>query len=366
MQSFQSYWQQYRPHLRATISLSLPVVVGQLGNVLMTFIDNLMIGYISYVHLSAASLGHGMFIVVAVLGVGLTMAIAPLVAEAHGANDLWRCGRLLRAGLIVGLSSGIVLGAISYFSADVLPYMGQPEADVVLAKPYLRILGWATVPMMLFLALKQFADGLSLTRVAMQITLIGLCFNTFANWLLIYGHWGFPRLELTGAGIGTLASRLVMFLLMWAYVAYHKRFKDFHLTLNWNRDLIPAIRKILQLGIPSGFQFFFEVGAFVGAAVMVGWIGSADRAAHQIVIQMASITFMVISGVSAGASIRVGNGLGRKDWTAVRQAGLAGVFLGAAFMLLSGIVFLLGRYVLPTFFVEEPTVLAIAAKLPYI
>ena len=363
MQSFHAFWQTYRSHFRATLSLSIPVMVGQLGTILMTFIDNLMIGDISYVHLSAASLGHGMFIIIAILGVGLTLAISPLVAEAHGAEDIGRCDKYLKGSLAIGLSGGIILGALVYLSGYLLPYMNQPEEDVRLALPYLQILGWATIPMLLFLVLKHFADGLSLTRVAMYITLVGLAFNTFANWLLIYGQWGLPRLELTGAGIGTLMSRTLMFVLMAAYISWHRNFAAFSLFKGWNASLIPLVRKILKVGIPSGLQFFFEVGAFVGAALMVGWIGSAERAAHQIVIQMAAVTFMVVSGIAAGSAIRVGNNLGRKDWLMVRQAGMAGVYLSAAFMALMGLAFVLGRNILPSMFVDEPFVLSIAAQL---
>ena len=363
MQAIQSFWQDYRPHFKATLSLSIPVMVGQLGTILMTFIDNLMIGDLSYVHLSAASLGHGMYIIIAVLGVGLTMAISPLVAEAHGARDLKRCDQFLKGGLLVGIGSGLLLGTLVYLSAFLLPYMEQPVEDVRLAQPYLKILGWATVPMLLFLVLKHFADGLSLTRVAMYITLIGLSFNTFANWLLIYGKWGLPRMELTGAGIGTFLSRMLMFVLMALYIARNRKFKDFRLFSGWKENLTPIVRKILKVGIPSGLQFFFEVGAFVGAALMVGWLGSAQRAAHQIVIQMAAVTFMIVSGIAAGSSIRVGNGLGRKDWLAVRQAGLSGIYLSAIFMLFCGVAFVLGRNVLPHMFVDEVFVLEIASQL---
>ncbi|MEM9720884.1 MAG: MATE family efflux transporter [Bacteroidota bacterium] len=363
MQVFQSFWQDYKPHFQATLSLSIPVMVGQLGTILMTFIDNLMIGDISYVHLSAASLGHGMFIIIAILGVGLTMALSPLVAEAHGANDLGRCDQYLKGGLAVGIGSGLFLGLLVYLSAYLLPYMGQPAEDVRLAQPYLKILGLATVPMLLFLVLKHFSDGLSLTRVAMYITLIGLCFNTFANWLLIYGKWGLPRLELTGAGIGTFLSRMLMFVLMAMYIAWNRKFKYFQPFSGWSKDLRSIIRRILKVGIPSGLQFFFEVGAFVGAALMVGWLGSAERAAHQIVIQMAAVTFMVVSGIAAGSAIRVGNSLGRKDRLGVRQSGLAGIYLSVIFMLFSGIAFVLGRNILPHMFVDEVFVLEIASQL---
>jgi len=363
MSQLQTFRNNYYPHFLATIRLSTPVVIGQLGNVLMGFIDNLMIGELSYVHLSAASLANGIFMIVVIIGIGITMAIAPLVAEVHGANQDSLIGDYLRNGVVVGLACGILLGLIVYFAAELMPYLDQPEEDVVLAMPYTKILSISVIPMMVFLAFKQFADGLSQTRIAMYITLIGLAFNTVANWLLIYGHWGFPRWELDGAGIGTLMSRLLMMTLMGTYVLYGRKFQRYEIQTGWKRFKGKYISKILEIGIPSGFQYFFEAGAFVGAALMVGWIGSAERAAHQIVIQMASISFMVILGVSAGSSIRVGNFMGKKNWVEVQRAGMAGIYLSILFMSGSSLVFLLGRYWLPGWFVDEPFVIQIAAEL---
>jgi len=363
MNYIQSFWDRYASHVKATIQLSFPVVIAQLGNVLMGFIDNLMIGELGYVPLSASSLANGFFIIIVIIGIGITMAISPLVAEAHGAEREDLIGDYLRNGTAVGVGCGVVLGLMVLFLTELMPYLDQPPEDVALAMPYTRILSASTLPMMVFLAYKQFTDGLSRTRVAMYVTLIGLLANTFINWLLIYGNWGLPRLELNGAGIGTLISRTIMAVLMGLYILKSPRFQAYGVISGWNRFKGRYIVRILKLGIPSGFQYFFEAGAFVGAALMVGWIGSAERAAHQIVIQMASITFMVVIGISAGATIRVGNNLGRKNWLEVQRAGLAGVYLSAAFMTCSAITFYLTRYYLPQWFVDETFVIEIAASL---
>lgn len=355
----------YRHHIRETLSLSIPVIIGQVGQYLMQFIDNLMIGQISYVHLSAGALANIFFFVLTILGLGITFAISPLVAEADGAKQNKKVGEYFVHGIWVSLFASVILGLAVYFGADLMFYMDQPGEDVELAYSYTQILSYSVFPMLLFLVAKQFADGLSLTRPAMYITLLGLGFNTFVNWLLIFGNWGFPRLELDGAGIGTLASRTFMAILMVLYILYHKRFKDYPLREGWLKLKWEPMKKILDIGLPSGLQYFFEIAAFGGSTLMIGWLtdGSANRAAHQIALQMAAMAYMVVLGFSAGASIRVGNALGRKDYVYVRYAGLAGILLAAVFMAMAGVVFLLGKDAFPTLFTDDPFVISVASKL---
>ncbi|MEM7368820.1 MAG: MATE family efflux transporter [Bacteroidota bacterium] len=359
------FWRKYVHHFRETFFLSIPVIIGQLGFMLMGFIDNLMIGDVGYIHLSAASLANSMFFFILVLGIGIVMAITPLVAEVHAAGDNKKVGDFFRQGSWVGLIVGIILGGLTFFSAELLPYLNQPPEDVALAKSYLQIISFSVLPLMLFRAGKSFAEGASLTRPAMYVVLAGLVFNVLANWLLIYGNWGFPRLELDGAGYGTLASRIFMMILMGAYLFTSKDFKAFRLLDGWHKWQTKVMRKILEIGLPSGLQYFFEVGAFVGASVIIGTMddGSVQRAAHQIAIQYGALAYMVVSGLAAGSTIRVGNALGRKDFVSVRRAGMAGIGLGAAFMLVSAIIFLFGRNILPALFAEDTRVLEIASVL---
>lgn len=355
----------YREHIRDTLALSIPVIIGQVGQYLMGFIDNLMIGQISYVHLSAGSLANIFFFVLTILGLGISFAISPLVAEAKGAGNNKKVGEYFVQGVWVALFASVILGLAVYFGADLMYYMDQPQEDVDLAYSYTKILSYSVFPMLLFLVAKQFADGLSLTKPAMYITLLGLIFNTFVNWLLIFGNWGFPRLELDGAGIGTLASRSFMAILMVLYILYHKNFKDYSLREGWLQLKRGPIKKILDIGIPSGLQYFFEVAAFGGSTIMIGWLenGSAYRAAHQVAIQMAAMAYMVVLGFSAGASIRVGNALGRKDYQNVRYAGLTGIYLAAVFMVVAAVVFFVGKDFFPSLFTDDPFVISVASQL---
>ena len=361
----QGFWRRYAHHFRETLILSIPVVIGQLGFMLMGFIDNLMIGDVSYVHLSAASLANSLFFFIMVLGIGIVMAITPLVAEVHAAGDEKKVRDFFQQGIWVSLIMGVVLLSLTFLSAELLPYLDQPPEDVELAYSYLHIISISILPLMVFRAGKQFAEGVSLTRPAMYVVLAGLAFNTLANWILIYGHWGFPRLELDGAGYGTLASRIFMMILMGSYLMIAPQFREFRLLEGWSKIKTGVMRRIMEIGLPSGLQYFFEVGAFVGAAVIIGTMedGSVQRAAHQIAIQFGALTYMVVSGIAAGSTIRVGNALGRKDPLNVRRAGMAGVGLGAVFMMFSAIMFLVGRNWLPTFFADEVQVLEIASVL---
>ena len=364
-QIYQHLTATYGKHFRETLKLAWPVVIGLMGFNLMGLIDSLMIGDLSYVHLSAAALANGMFIILTIIGMGLSFVLSPLVAEADASGQSQRVGDMLRQGTLVMLVAGVILSILVYFSSFTLEWLDQPEQDVVLAKTYLQILSISTMPLLIFMVFKQFSDGLSLTRPAMYVTLLGLVINAGANWVLIYGKFGFPRMELDGAGWGTLVSRIVMMIVLGIYVLSSKKFEAYQLKRGWTLVKPKIMRRIAQLGIPSGFQHFFEAAAFVGRTVIIGWMAdpSANRAAHQIVLQLATVSFMVVLGISAASTIRVGNALGHKDPIAMRQAGVAGVMLATTFMSMSALIFLFGKDFFPVFFNDNARVLAISAQL---
>ncbi|MCP3932085.1 MAG: MATE family efflux transporter, partial [Bacteroidetes bacterium] len=292
----------YAIHFRETIALSIPVVIGQVGTLLMNVSDNIMIGNVSYLHLSAASLANSCYIIITVLAIGAMNAIAPLVAESYGAKRDEKTGDFLFQGVYAAFFIGWISCGATYLFAELLPFLGQPEAEVELAQSYLRIISFSTPPMIIFLAYKQFCDGLSNTRAGMLITIAGLLLNILFNWFLIYGHWIFPRLELEGSAYSTLLSRF----LIAAIIIFHVHFgKKYHYYLQLSKRWIyqgSVVRQIMRLGLPMGFQIFFEVGAFAGATLMIGWLGNATeaRAAHQIVLNFAALSFMVSLGLGVG------------------------------------------------------------------
>lgn len=350
-------------HLRKTVRLSVPVVIGQLGIILTGVIDNMMVGWVSHEHLSASSLANALYFILVVISMGITNAIAPLVAESDAAENHDKSSAVLRQSVWLAVISSVVTMMLMEGSIHLMPYLRQPEGDVLLGSSYLRWVYLSVPPMILFLTYKGYTDGLSQTRIAMIVTLAGLVFNALANWALIFGRWGFPRWELDGAGVATLASRIFMLALVVLFVHLAKSGSRLSLsTGSWKPDW-RVMRRILGIGLPSGFQLFFEVGAFAGAVIIIGQIGPEARSAHQIVLNLASITYMVVVGISAGASIRVGNAIGRNDLKEARLAGNAGLFLGASFMSLSAIVFLFGKDLFPTWYNDHPEVLQISSEL---
>jgi MATE family multidrug resistance protein len=187
--------------------------------------------------------------------------------------------------------------------------------------------------------------------------------NAFVNWVLIFGNLGFPELALNGAGWATFASRVFMAIALMGFVMSNKFFKQYDVSFHYRSINWPIIKKILSLGLPSGMQYFFEVGAFSFAVVMVGWLGTKPQAAHQIAISLASISFMAVLGISVAGSIRVGNAVGMKDIQETRRAGFTASLLGASTMLVSGIVFILFRNFLPTLYVNDQEVISYASSL---
>ncbi|MEZ4684593.1 MAG: MATE family efflux transporter [Bacteroidia bacterium] len=339
---------RYAVHLRETLYLSVPVIIGQLGQVMMGVIDTKMIGALGPVPISAASLAHAMHILVIIISFGVCFMMASLSAEAKAQNNQSYLASLFKQGIITAILLGLVIMPINYFAAELFYVMDQPVSDIEPASSYLRILSWSIIPAIVFLMAKSFVDGLSITKPAMYVTLVGLVLNVGANWVLIYGKFGFPRLELDGAGYGTVFSRTVMALIMVGYVFWHKKLKSYT-SGSW-RAQWQVIRRVLKLGIPAGFQYLFEVGAFAGAAFLIGYLGSLPRAAHQVVITIASITFMVALGISSGASIRVGDAFGRKNIREMRRAGFAGLMLVVGFMGLMAVLFVILKEALPSLF----------------
>lgn len=350
-------------HIISTLQLAYPVIIGQLGIIMMGVVDSLMVGKLGAAPLAAASLGNGMAFIIMIIGIGVSYAVTPLVAIAVGAAKMEDCGVYFRQSLLVNSVFSIILAILIYFAADLIQYLDQPEEVQIHATSYMKILGLSAVPLLLFQSYKQFIEGLSVMRPAMIITLIANLVNAFANWLLIFGNWGFPALELDGAGWATFASRLFMALALMGFVMNNKFFKKYDVSFHYRSINLPVIKKILSLGLPSGFQYFFEVGAFAFAVVMVGWLGTAQLAAHQIALNLASISFMAVLGISVAGSIRVGNAVGMKDIAETRRAGFTASFLGASIMFFAGVIFILFRNFLPTLYVNDEVVISYASSL---
>ncbi|MCJ7552412.1 MAG: MATE family efflux transporter [Ignavibacteriaceae bacterium] len=353
----------YKDHFIKTLSLAFPVIIGQLGFMMMGVVDSIMVGRLGAIPLAAAALGSSITILIFIIGIGSSIAVTPLVAILVGAKRFEECGVYFRQSLIVNTIISLFLFLATYFSSYLIAIINQPIEVIPLAESYTRILAFSVFAMMIFQTYKQFIEGLSIMRPAMIVALAANIINAFSNWIFIYGNLGSPALGLDGAGIATLMSRIFMAVTLMFYVMKSKHFSAFDVSLNFNGFNFPVIKKILNLGIPSGFQYFFETGAFVFAIVMVGWIGANELAAHQIAINLASISFMMALGISQAGSIRVGNAVGQQNITEVRRAGFIASILGGSVMMMAGIIFITLNTFLPSLYIDDIKVIEIASVL---
>lgn len=354
----------FKKHFRTNLNLAYPVMLSHLGQIGVQVADSMMVGRATgHISLGAASVAGSFFSVFLVMGIGMSFAITPQVAQADGEKNSNKIMEILKHGVLVNSVFGLMLASILFFGKDGLWYFNQPEEVVVLAIPYLQVIAVSLFPFMIYQAFRQFAEGLGFTKQAMYITIFANLLNIGLNYILIFGKLGFEPMGLLGAGYATLISRVIMAGMMVAYVYFNHRFKDYWHGFTFGNISYPLIKKNLQLGIPMAFQLTFEVTTFGIAVIMIGWIGEIPLAAHNIALNMASITYMIALGISAAAMIRVGNQLGKKDYQTMREVALTSYIMAIVFMATAGIIFIVGRYYFPTFYIEDSTVINQAASL---
>lgn len=352
-----------RPHFRPTILLAYPVVLSQLGHVMVNVVDSVAVGHLGTVPLAAVSLSVSVVTVLMVLGLGISMGITPLVAAADGQRDVPQLGRLLVGGVLQCTAAGLLLAAVGWLLMPLLPWLGQPPAVVALATPWIRVMVLSLVPLMVFQGFRQFAEGLGLTRQAMQLSILANVINALLCYALVYGRLGAPALGMMGAAWATLLARALMALLMAGYVLRAPALRAYHAAIGrWRFDAATQ-RRLLHIGLPIGAQMVFEVGAFSLSAIMAGWLGARVQAAHQIAINVASVTYMGATGISTAATIRVGRQRGLGDARGARRAGFAAYLLTFIFMGGMGLLLVLGRHFIPQFYNSDPAVGAQAATL---
>lgn len=352
-----------KEHLKTTFSLAWPVMLGQLGHVMVGLADSIMIGQLGTIQLAAAAFANSIFVIPMVFGIGMSFGMTTPIANADGEGNTDKGGNYLRHGLVINMATALGIFLLVLLFSRFTHLLGQEPGVVTLADPYLLIITASIFPLMGFLTFKQFAEGLSDTRMAMMVSIGANLLNIFFNYLLIYGNWGFPQLGLNGAGYATLVARILMVIFMYLYIFKGKKFTRYlrhYSQLAWKKSYF---KKILSIGFPSGSQYIFEVSSFAVAAVIVGQISAEALAAHQIAISLAALSYMMATGLGAAATVRVANEFGRKDLKAMLTAGRTSFAMALAFMLFCGIVFLLGRNFFPTFYTDDAYVIGIASQL---
>jgi len=338
-------------------------MLGQLGHVLVGLADNVMVGRLGAIQLAAVSLGNSVVFIALSIGIGFTFAITPLIAEADSSKNIEK-GRLdFQHGLLLSIVLGVVMFILLLLGKPLLNHMNQPPEVVKLALPYMGIIAFSIIPLMIFQASKQFADGLSQTKHAMHAAIFANIINIVVNYFLIYGIWIFPRLELIGAGIGTLFSRIAMVAFMWYILNTKPKFIPYIKLLSLAEIQKEKFKKIISLGFPTAMQMFFEVAVFTAAVWLSGTLGVIDQAANQIALNLASMTFMIAVGMGVAATIRVGNQKGLEQYIELRRIALS-IFLQIFLIeFVFAIGFLTLKNYLPLVYIDNWQVIKTASTL---
>lgn len=357
-------WGTYSQQYKISLNLAYPVVIGQLGQIMVSVADSIMVGkFLGTIPLAAISLAVSVLIIPMVFAIGVAYGLTPLIAGADGEENPAKATKYFKNGLVLNSILGLIIYGLIALFAEGAHLLGQDERVVSEALPYIHVVGFSIVPMMSFFAFKQFAEGLSDTKAAMRVSLAANFLNVLLNYPLITGWGPFPELGLIGAAVSTLITR---FLMLGGMALYIRKKEKFALYWSFWRDSEvnwPTIKEILDIGVPSGLQYVFEAGAFAMSGVIVGMIGPVQQAAHQIALNIASVSYMMVSGLGAAATIRMGNQLGRKDYPMLRLAGQSLFHLTFFFMLVTMTLLILLRNFLPQFYSSDPEVLQYTAVL---
>ncbi len=346
---------------RENIPLALPVIVGQIGHIAASVADSMMVGALGTIPLAAVSLASSIASVPLVFGIGMAYGLTPMVAHAMGQARPFKAVRLLKNGTVVNAftSAFMFLFALVLFWG--VRFTGQEPAVVEEATMYLWIIMASYLPFMLFMSAKQYLEGMGDTKTPMRISLYGNVGNIGLNALLIYGWGPFPEWGIVGAGVATLVARGYMMMAAWWFVLRRGKADP----ADWLRAKVTTypIRALLKIGIPSGFQYIFEVSAFAASAWIIGTLGATPLAAHQVAISLASISYMAATGLGAAATIRIGQAMGRKDIAGAKAAGTSLFLITIIFMAVTGLTFFVFRHQLPWAYTQDPAVVAGAAAL---
>lgn len=353
----------YKHHFRINFHLAFPVMLSQLGHVFVGVSDSIMVGWVGVVPLAGASVGNVIFHILLTFGIGISYGLTPLVAASDGSGKINDLVKYLNHSLIINLVTGILLCLLIFSSGNILHYLNQPEEVVKQAIPYLYVVTLSLIPLMIFQAFRQFMEGLSLTRIPMYISLFTNLLNIGLNYIFIFGKLGLEPMGLLGAGWASFIARVVMVLIIIIYFFSANRFQQISKKIKIGNYSLAPIKRILNIGFPAAVQYLFEVGAFSFAVIMIGWIGSQALAAHQIAINLASITYMMATGLAAAATIRVGNQLGKKDFVTMTNATNSLFIMVILLMACNGLIFIFGKDFFPTLYVEDLEVISTASGL---
>jgi len=359
----QNFITKYKKDFRLNLKLALPLMASQLGQVVVNFVDNIMVAKLGPAALAGVSFANALYAICLVFGIGISFALPPLISEAQGAVDDRRISSYFKHSLIVNLAFGVFSMILLIAFIPFMKYLGQDPEIIPHAADYMYYSALGMIPFMIFQTLRCYSDGLSETLPSMIIIILGNLLNVILNYLLIFGHWGLPEMGAAGAALSSLISRVFMVFGILIIFRHWKNLWIYLSEVRFNMYKSSYFKKILSLGIPSSFQMTFELTAFSAAAIIMGFIGKIEQASHQIAINLASITFMIATGLAMASTIRVGNQLGKGNISKVKDAGYSAMIQITIFMIVAAIGFVLARHLLPTIYMDNAEVISIAAYL---
>ena len=354
---------KYGSNYKSLLKLAIPIIIGQLGGIITGLADTIMVGQHSTAELAASSFVNNVLNTFIIFGTGFSFALTPLVGENLARNKKYVVSAWLKNGIVANLILALILVGILtviYFNVE---HFGQPSELMPLIKPYFIISMISIIFVMLANSFRQFVEGITNPSVSMWILVTGNMMNILGNYLLIYGKWGLPEMGLMGAGYSTLISRIfmfVMFVLVFilrpSYKAYRKGFMRMWVLPN-------RLIRVTKLGVPIAFQQGLEAATFSLTAIMVGWLGSTELAAHQVVISISTISFTTYLGLGSATAIRTSFFKGAKDWDQVRKTTVAGIHLGVIVSTLTCLALFIFRNDVSFIFSSDPSIATIVVML---
>ena len=348
---------------RATLILAVPITIGQLSQVLMGVADTVMIGRTGTVPLAASSFGSSLFNVLFIIGVGLLVPVAVFASMSKGAGRHGEAGEYLRHGVLLAVIAGLAELAVVLAMARHLEVFHQAPEVIAAVNPFLILIGVSLLPVLIYLALRQFAESKGRPWVSTIVLLAGVMLNVALNWVFIYGHLGSPPLGLTGAGIATLISRTLCTAVIFAWLRLDPSMRSawpvrWFAPISWER-----MKRMLHIGVPTAGGLLFEGGAFGAITVMIGWLGAVPLAAHQVALTYVQLTFMLALGMALAVGTRLGAALGAGEQERMRPIWLGGVTMGAAVAALLAVAILVSGRSLAALFIQDGAVITVATKI---
>jgi MATE family multidrug resistance protein len=354
---------EWRGELRAMVALAVPVVLSELGWMAQGVVDTIMVGRLGPAAIGAVALGNAVCYTPSLFGVGLMLGLDTLVAQAYGREDHDECHRWLAQGVYLALIAAVPLMVLIWLASFGFTRFGIDSAVAAPAGGYLRLLLLGTLPLMIYGAARRYLQGVGQVRVITVTYLVANLVNWFGNWVLIYGKLGFPALGVNGSALSTVAARITMAIALLGFAWRYERRRGHPLFRHWAGPQAARLKRLLKLGAPAAGQILLEVGAWNLATFSAGYLTPVALATHQIVLNYASVTYMVPLGISAAAAVSVGHALGAADAAKARRAGWLALGLGSSFMLLAAVTFVVWPRPLIELYTSDARVLAVGPAL---